>query len=229
MKKLQFVAVVVTFLLYGCSEQMSPVGPEQTSNVQAQQFSSGVQDPSLARVTTTGTKTGATGTKTGATGTMSSDFSTSPYFTPATITTKGDAITASKKIVAKDGGAVRLYGTFTTSAGTSVYADMSISFQPGDLPSDQTITISINKTTFAKNADVTFGPAGLEFVNPAMLSLFGSGVDVAAQSSEVELKYWSNGTWEDMPYSWGYYTSNFSGIVLASGKIPHFSRYAFGR
>ena len=97
------------------------------------------------------------------------------------------------------------------------------------MPSDQTISITINPATFAQTADVQFGPEGLVFKNPATLYLFGTNVDIAKQSSSVYLTYYNNGTWVKMPSSWGYYTSNFSGIVLASGQIPHFSRYAFGR
>jgi hypothetical protein len=138
-------------------------------------------------------------------------------------------ISVSQKVVASVGGTVSLQGSFLNKAGETVSYNLSIKFAPGALPSDQTISITIDKTTFASNADVTFGPSGLVFAKPATLYLWGSNVDIAKNASSLKLLYWDGKTWVAYPDSWGFYTPNFSGVVFATGAIPHFSRYAFGR
>ncbi len=199
MKNIRIAAAIATLFVYGCSEQLSPVEPALSPAVQEN----------------------ATQGKTVKAQAMASSETQTP---PASTT-----ISVSKAVTAKDGGTVSLNGSFTNAAGEQVGYNLAIIFRPGDLPSDQTISITIDKTTFGDNADVTFGPAGLVFNNPATLYVFGTNVDVAKKATSVSLMYWNAGTWVPYPDSWGYYTPNFSGIVFASGKIPHFSRYAFGR
>jgi hypothetical protein len=138
-------------------------------------------------------------------------------------------LSTSTLVSAKAGGIVALRGSFLNAAGESVSYNLSIAIPAGALPSDQTISITINKTTFADNADVTFGPSGLVFNTPATLYVWGTNVDVAKKAQNVYLQYWDGSKWVPYPGSWGYYSPNFSGIVFASGKIPHFSRYAFAR
>jgi len=208
MNKLQFVAAIMAFFVFGCSDRMNPVEPAQTSIGEATPVVS--VDPPLAL-------SGKSSSGSKLAGTESMDL------IPSTV------ITVAKPVVAKDGGTVRLNGSFINSVGETVTYDLSVTFAPGALPSNQTITISIDKTTFADNADVTFGPAGLVFAKPAKLYLWGANVDVAKKSTSVILQYWNGTRWEPYPNSWGFYNSNFSGIVFASGDIPHFSRYAFGR
>jgi hypothetical protein len=181
---------------------MSPVGPEQASSVQLGQGQNGEAAASyFAQFDATGTvQTGS-----------------------------GTLLTASNKIVAKTGGAVRLNGSFLNAKGEKVYYDLKITVPAGALTKDQTITITIDKTSFGQIGDCTFGPSGLVFKTPATLYLWGSNVDIAKQSASVTMVYWDGSKWVPYPDSWGFYNANYTGIVFASGKIPHFSRYAFAR
>jgi hypothetical protein len=208
MYKLLIIAVTVAFLFVGCSDTRNPVGPDQTPSVGT------TPDRGAAPMIAMG---------------KTSSRTTSKATTESLAEPAPAPITSAKLVTAKDGGIVRLNGSYTNTAGEAVNYDLSITFRPGDLPSDQTISITIDKNTFAAKADVTFGPAGLVFNKPATLFIWGSNVDIAKQVTGVSLLYWDNGSWVKMPYSWGFYNPNFTGVVFASGAIPHFSRYAFGR
>jgi len=205
MKKIQFAALLAAFLVYGCSNQESPVEPAET-------LSPASVSP-LARGALL-----AESRRTASVDIMSVD---------------SNLISVSKRITAAEGGKVVLAGSYLMpylkNKVVEVTYYLSITFAPGDLPSDQTISIAINKSTFAENADVFFGPCGLNFNRPATLYLYATEVAIAKNFETVHLTYWHGGVWEPMPYSWGVYIGNKSGTVFATGKIPHFSRYAFGR
>jgi len=138
-------------------------------------------------------------------------------------------ITASKRILADDGGTVSLQGAFMGTNKKEVFYDVSIVFPAGALPGDTTISITIEKTSFQENAHVTFGPCGLFFNIPGELTLNATNVQIAEKQTTVRLLYWNHETWEPMPDSWGSFTKKQKGTVVAGAAIPHFSRYAFGR
>jgi hypothetical protein len=191
MKKLQLIAALMAFFLYGCSEQSSLVNPVQTSS--------------------NGSALGKGGKKVLTVGEG-----------------EGQIHMASQRIIASTGGTVRLQGSYGRGSRIVDY-NLSISFGPGALPRDTTISICIDEATFGVNADVTFAPCGLVFNRPGVLLLYANNVDIALQNGPLSLTYYDSGTWQPMPNSWGAYLTNDHGYVVAGAQIPHFSRYAFGR
>ena len=202
-KKLHFVAVLGAFLVYGCADSYNPVEPEELASA-AQVLPLGKRDRGADVRSLSG---------------------------ETLIVPESDLISVSKKICAAEGGEVYLGGSFRVEGPKprKIFYHLSITFAPGDLPSDQMITISIDKRSFAVNADVQFGPCGLEFNNPAMLSMHATNIAIVDENFPVRLLYYNEGKWEPMPESEGIYFGKTTGAVFAEGKIPHFSRYAFGR
>lgn len=141
----------------------------------------------------------------------------------------GNLVSTSSRLLAKQGGSVVLQGTFIGANGSLVTYKASIFFPANALPADTTISITIDKATFQENAEVTFGPHGLIFDKPGILSLQASGAAIAEDMTGLKFIYWNKDTWEEMPNSWGVFVANDKGILAAGAKVPHFSRYAFGR
>jgi len=209
MKKLLFVAVAAGFALSGCSDPGSLVGPSETPVVVP------TESPDC----------------------MNASMPVTMLDQDAINSGMG-LVTTSKRIYARFGGTVVLKGAYPRTVYSYMYRTvrvdtvhyyLAITFGPGDLPSDQTITITFDKSSFAYNADVQFGPSGLVFANPALLTLRADNVNISRYATQVYLNYWDNGTWTRTPYSWGTCRPGANGMVYAQGEVPHFSRYAFGR
>ena len=198
MKNLIRAAALLTFLVYGCSEQNNPVASSPASDVAS------VAAPTKICITRSMDQGGA-------------------------MCETWDIISTSGRILAKNGGCVSLKGTYLGSGGRFVSYDLSVNFLPGALTKDTTITITLNKIAFQENGLVTFGPCGLVFNSPGILNLKAQGITVAQYTTSVKLYYLNNGVFEQMPSSWGSYVSKNFGQLQAGAKIPHFSRYAFGR
>jgi hypothetical protein len=204
MKKLQLIAALMTLIFFGCSEQSNPVGPAQSSRFGPASTIAGDKKDGVQ-----------------------------PWKTAIQLAlSEGDTniVSVSQLIMADSGGSVRLCGAFPDKHGDSVSYDLSITFPAGALPYDATISISIDKNTFADNGLVTFGPHGLVFNTPGTLLLNATNIDFVKKNKTVNLYYDNNGVYQPMPDGWGSVTKILSSTsVTAGAQIPHFSMYAFGR
>ena len=209
MKKLQLTIAMMATVLFGCSDQSNPVGPAETLGVVTTSTIAKPKVPPKAKP---------------------KFLSKAKPNVLAVDAPDTNIVSVSKAIVASVGGSVRLQGAFANASGDLVTYDLSILFPAGALPGNTTISISIDKTTFADNGLVTFGPHGIVFNTPGTLSLKATNIDFVKKNQTVSLYYDNNGVMELMPYSWGSVTKKKSVTsVVASATIPHFSRYAFGR
>jgi hypothetical protein len=154
----------------------------------------------------------------------------------STQTTAADAglfvpgtITASQRLTASLGGKVALKGSYVGMGGQTVTYDICITFQAGELPVDTVVSITIDKSTFEQTAEMQFGPEGTVFNGKGYMKVSATGIVIAMKNAQVVLYYLDNGAWVPMPGSGGTYKCNNGGSVNAYGKLPHFSRYAFGR
>jgi hypothetical protein len=208
MKKLQLIAAIMPFVLFGCSDQSNPVGPGQTSSSASTSTIAGSKKDGVQPVS----------------GPIQVSFMDSAASTDTNI------VRVSTPIIASVGGSVRLFGAFPDKHGDVVSYDLSIMFPAGALPGDTTISISIDKASFQNDGTVTFGPHGIVFKIPGTLSLSATNIDFVKKNKTVNLYYLNNGALELMPEHWGSVTKVKSdNSVVAGAQIPHFSMYAFGR
>ncbi len=207
MKKLQLIAAITSFFLFGCSEQSNPVGPAQTSGF-------------AGASAIAGAKKDGTQPFSGLIQLAVMDGETS---------TDTNIVMVSQRVIADVGGTVRLSGAFPDKEGNPIYYDLSIAFPAGALPGDNTISISIDKSTFQIDGTVTFGPHGIVFNTPATLTVMADNIDFVKKHDTVNFYYLNNGIMELMPDSWGSYVKKTDWNLVAGAAIPHFSAYAFGR
>jgi len=114
--------------------------------------------------------------------------------------------TASKYILAAEGGFVELNG-------------FRVDIPAGALPADTTITIKLpTDAVLGKRVMAEFEPHGIQFSTPATLSFPLVGVVLSGQA--IGVGRWENGAWNDIGG-----TVNSAGTVL-SATTPHFSAYA---
>jgi hypothetical protein len=142
----------------------------------------------------------------------------------------GSIVMASNLVLAENGGSVVLQGTYVTEKGDTVSYDVSLVIPAGALPYDETISISLEKSTFAEDGTITFGPHGLVFNTPVQLTLRATNIDFVKKNQTIAFYYLNNGVMEPMPASYGSYAKKSgSNSIDAGAQVPHFSRYAFGR
>jgi hypothetical protein len=205
MKKLQLIAAIMTFVLLGCSDQSTPVGPGQTSNYAPGLTAAGFKKDGIQPV------------------------SGLIQLSLADVAPDTNIVMVSGQISASIGGTLRLAGSFPDKQGDSVSYDVSIMFPAGAMPADTTISISINKTTFQIDGTISFGPHGLVFNTPATLTMMANNIDFVKKHDTVNFYYLNNGSMELMPNSYGAYVKKSAWNLVAGANIPHFSMYAFGR
>ena len=132
-----------------------------------------------------------------------------------------------KFFYAAQGGTLELTDSYKAAPDSHLVSiNIKLELQPGDLPNDASLTLSIDDVAFLTNVDLTFGPHGITFNNPARLTVTATGLDLSVTTSNVKLYYIDNGVWVKMNGSNGSY---YVGQLDAKGKLPHFSQYAFGR
>jgi len=142
-------------------------------------------------------------------------------------------VTTSKDITVAEGGTLELeyrQGA-TNNYGVTLYQiRSSISFAPGSISNDFTASFALDGGAMMSTISMEFGPHGTMFLQPANLSIYVSGLDLSylTPQDEVKLYYDDNGTWVEMEGTvWANRTKG--SINCINGKLPHFSRYAFGR
>ena len=113
--------------------------------------------------------------------------------------------TASKRIIASQGGFVELNG-------------FRVDIPAGALPADTTVTITLpGDNVLAKRLIAEFEPHGVQFSTPVTLTFPLSGV--LWSGNPIEVARWENGAWTSLGGS-----VNSLGTKL-TGQTPHFSTY----
>ena len=110
------------------------------------------------------------------------------------------------------------------TTGTEVHTYSSISFAPGCVPEDVTISMEIDDETGVS----TFQPH-LVFNTPAILNQTFTGLDLTGlDPNNIQLSYLAlDGTYEVMEYDQLIVDVETGTITVVNGKIPHFSRYGY--
>ena len=112
---------------------------------------------------------------------------------------------AEKRITASQGGFVELNG-------------FRVDIPAGALPADTTVTIDLpSDNVLGKRLVAEFGPHGIQFSTPVMLTFPLGGVLWSGDA--IEVARWENGAWTSLGGS-----VNLLGTKL-SGQTPHFSTY----
>jgi hypothetical protein len=113
--------------------------------------------------------------------------------------------TASKRILASQGGFVELNG-------------FRVDIPAGALPADTTVTITLpGDNVLAKRLIADFEPHGVQFSTPVTLTFPLTGV--LWSGAGIEVARWENGDWTSLGGS-----VNTLGTKL-TGQTPHFSTY----
>ena len=159
--------------------------------------------------------------------------SSSSSSTSTGIQSTSTIVTTSKEITVAEGGALELeyrQGATNNYGVTEYLIRSSISFAPGSISNDFTASFALDGGAMMSTISMEFGPHGTVFLQPANLSIYVSGLDLSylGRKDEVKLFYDENGTWVEMEGDvWVNRTKG--SINCINGKLPHFSRYAFGR
>jgi hypothetical protein len=113
--------------------------------------------------------------------------------------------TASKRIIASQGGFVELNG-------------FRVDIPAGALPADTTVTITLpSDNVLGKRLIADFEPHGVQFSTPVTLTF--PLVGVLLNGDPIEVARWENGGWTSLGGS-----VNLLGTKL-TGQTPHFSTY----
>ena len=113
--------------------------------------------------------------------------------------------TASKRIIASQGGFVELNG-------------FRVDIPAGALPADTTVTITLpSDNVLGKRLIADFEPHGVQFSTPVTLTFPLTGVLLSGDP--IEVARWENGGWTSLGGS-----VNLLGTKL-TGQTPHFSTY----
>ena len=129
----------------------------------------------------------------------------------------------SRFIRASQGGIVTL-SRFddTQTSGASVVVSLAI--PPGALDQDTKISLTMDATTL----DFEFGPSGLVFNTPVVLSVDAYGLMLSGvDAGDVQLLYdnIAENEWSRMENSGIILEHDKGRLRLLDGRIPHFSRY----
>ena len=124
------------------------------------------------------------------------------------------------------GGTMSLSYDYTTDLGKTCQRSATLSLPANAVTQDVKITMSYDTV----NACVNFKPNGLAFIVPGSLSFTVSALDLV--SNPLKGYYVWNDTYstvEQLTFT-GLSTDLTNGsITLMGGKVPHFSKYGFGR
>ncbi len=136
-------------------------------------------------------------------------------------------VTATKFITRAQGGTLALRTQYKAAPDSHlVTIDITLRVRAGDLPYDASLTMTLDDVLFLTDINLTFGPHGIVFANPAKLEVEATGLRFAGSTDRMALYYVSGGVWQRMPNSEVDY---YNGELEAEGSLPHFSQYAFGR
>ena len=115
---------------------------------------------------------------------------------------------------------------YTRLDGRDFSADARFTVPVGAVSDTVTITISLDTV----HAAIHFKPAGLRFLAPASLDVSLTNLDPFADQSIVKFMYENpTGPYEFEDFESMIVTGSGGKIMMQKGRVPHFSRYVFGR
>jgi hypothetical protein len=139
-------------------------------------------------------------------------------------------ITASSPIYVKGGGKVNLKDEEKDATGKKVFElEIELKFDDKSVSNDFVASLTTDASYLMSSVDLAFGPEGTTFLRPANLKVHVKGMDLSGltDKSVVNLYYDNNGTWELMDGDVKLHVKDGE-LQCDNGKLPHFSRYAFG-
>jgi hypothetical protein len=160
-------------------------------------------------------------------------FTFIPLPKAATGLKKGGILYDSELISASKGGKLQIDYAYQGTTD-KITVSITLTVPKYALPYDQVLTMTLDEETLTGSIDVNvvFGPHGTNFLTPALLDIDTKGLDLSSlpPDADVQLYYFNpdSGNYELMGAKKE--TCNFKKgeIKCKGGRLPHFSRYAFG-
>ena len=213
--KLSLILFTTGLITMGCQEPGPIASPDQTSarKVEILPIPVGLDKKPARNTSTTSSKT-----------TTSTSGTTLPTST---------VISTVKDITVAYGGTLELWyreASPTSFFQTQFAMGSIIWFKPGSISQDFKASFALDGGYMMSTIGMEFGPHGTNFLEPAILTIYVTGCDLSylGPKDEVKLFYDDDGEWEEMDGD--VYVDRHQGtITCLNGKLPHFSRYAFGR
>ena len=107
---------------------------------------------------------------------------------------------------------------------------VEIRFDRYSVSSDFVASLNIDAGYLMPELAMQFGPHGTTFLKPATLEVYASGLDLSwvPAGETLKLYYDNDGEWEEIEGDVSI-DRRRGELQCLNGKLPHFSRYAFGR
>ena len=136
-------------------------------------------------------------------------------------------ITATANVTVAQGGDLHLINVVGGKQAYSV--DLHVKWAAGSVSNDFAANMMMDSYYLMSSVDMQFGPHGTEFLQPALLTIKASGLDLSAFAGRKTLSIYfdNNGVWEKMVGTVTIDPSKGT-LTCTDGQLPHFSRYAFG-
>jgi hypothetical protein len=133
----------------------------------------------------------------------------------------------SEFIYAQNGGSLYLSHS-NNQLGLDVR--MLLEIPANSMSQDAEVSLTIDDMDFKGTLDVVFGPHGMTFNDPALLTIKAEGINLSGINAGSLWIYYDNpltGLWEPMVCE-RFIISNSGMIHVKNAELPHFSRYAIG-
>ena len=131
-------------------------------------------------------------------------------------------------VTKEDGGELVL--EFKAHKKKGVQVTLVLEVPPESISEDAELTLSIDDELLIVDVDITFGPSGITFSKPALLSVDAKWLDFSEIESRKEIGFYyynpDTGEWERIEVKNIQVNLNNGKIMVDDAKIPHFSRYA---
>ena len=137
-------------------------------------------------------------------------------------------IKVSSLVTREDGGELVL--EFKAHKKKGVQVKLVLEVPPESISEDAELTLSIDDEMLIANVDIQFGPHGITFSKPALLSVEAESLDLSGIDSDAEIGFYyfdpETCQWEEMEAEEIEVDLDEGEIEAEDCKVPHFSRYA---
>jgi hypothetical protein len=136
--------------------------------------------------------------------------------------------TVSEFIYKKEGGSLSISHS---NSEIGLEAGIYLTIPANSMSVSADVSLTLDDENFMGDLDLVFGPHGLTFSSPALLSIKAVGLDLSqVQTQNLKLYYVNTdtGEWEEMKYDRMIINKDYGFIYVENGRLPHFSRYAIG-
>ncbi|MGA9120581.1 MAG: hypothetical protein WB699_14550 [Bacteroidota bacterium] len=142
-----------------------------------------------------------------------------------------DQLSDSVYVTPDSGGTVKVKWTNYDPAKDKLSTvSFKLRIPAGAVSSPKTISITVDKN--APEISAEFGPSGTVFLTPALLDVQVTGLDLSAFSATDRIDLWyvnASGWVGTMQYDKFKFDITRGTFAVSDLRIPHFSRYCFGR